>query len=260
MREASEVVPKPMIPIGNRPILWHVMKYYAHFGFTDFMLCLGYKAEVIKQFFLTYNEAMANDFVLSNGGANVHLLKTDIHDWNITFVDTGPARVDRRAAARRPPPADDDEIFLANYGDTLTDADLPAMIARASEERRDGELPRGPPELQLPRGLDGRRRPRPRHARRDAAPTSGSTAATSSCAGSSSTRCAPARTWSRSRSSGCSPAARCSPSATRASGRRWTRSRTSSGSRACTRAAAPRGRSGTPTASPTAISRYAASG
>ena len=89
MREASEVAPKPMIPIGSRPVLWHVMKYYAHFGFTDFVLCLGYKAEAIKHFFLTYSEAMANDFVLSNGGANVHLLKTDIHDWNITFVDTG---------------------------------------------------------------------------------------------------------------------------------------------------------------------------
>ena len=89
MREVSETVPKPMVPIGTRPVLWHVMKYYAHFGFTDFVLCLGYKAEAIKQFFLTYNEAMANDFVLSDGGAEVHLLRTDIHDWNITFVDTG---------------------------------------------------------------------------------------------------------------------------------------------------------------------------
>ena len=89
MREASEVIPKPMIPVGNRPILWHVMKYYAHHGFNDFVLCLGYKSEVIKQFFLTYNEALANDFVLSEGGAKVHLLKTDIHNWNITFVDTG---------------------------------------------------------------------------------------------------------------------------------------------------------------------------
>ncbi|HEX5821790.1 MAG TPA: sugar phosphate nucleotidyltransferase, partial [Solirubrobacterales bacterium] len=89
MREVSETVPKPMVPIGTRPVLWHVMKYYAHFGFTDFVLCLGYKAEAIKQFFLTYNEAMANDFVLTNGGAEVHLLRTDIHDWNITFVDTG---------------------------------------------------------------------------------------------------------------------------------------------------------------------------
>ena len=103
MREASDLVPKPMVPIGNRPVLWHVMKYYAHFGFTDFVLCLGYKAEAIKQFFLTYNEAMANDFVLSNGGADVHLLKTDIQNWNITFVDTGLRAPDRRAAARRAP-------------------------------------------------------------------------------------------------------------------------------------------------------------
>ena len=131
MREASDVVPKPMVPIGNRPVLWHVMKYYAHFGFTDFVLCLGYKAEVIKHFFLTYNEAMANDFVLSEGGAKVHLLKTDIHNWNITFVDTGlHACIGERLRAVRHL-LRDDEMFLANYGDTLTDADLPAMINRA---------------------------------------------------------------------------------------------------------------------------------
>ena len=131
MREASEVAPKPMIPIGNRPVLWHVMKYYAHFGFTDFVLCLGYKAEAIKHFFLTYSEAMANDFVLSDGGAKVHLLKTDIHNWNITFVDTGlRASIGERLRAVRDHLQDDD-YFLANYGDTLTDADLPAMIARA---------------------------------------------------------------------------------------------------------------------------------
>jgi glucose-1-phosphate cytidylyltransferase len=135
MREASELMPKPMVPIGPRPVLWHVMKYYAHFGFTDFVLCLGYKAEAIKQFFLTYNEAMANDFVLSNGGADVHLLRTDIHDWNITFVDTGlRAPIGERLRAVRHLLADD-ELFLANYGDTLTDADLPAMIARAESEQ-----------------------------------------------------------------------------------------------------------------------------
>jgi glucose-1-phosphate cytidylyltransferase len=131
MREASEVAPKPMIPIGSRPVLWHVMKYYAHFGFTDFVLCLGYKAEAIKHFFLTYNEALANDFVLSDGGARVHLLKTDIHDWNITFVDTGlHARIGERLRAVRHL-LRDDEMFLANYGDTLTDANLPDMIATA---------------------------------------------------------------------------------------------------------------------------------
>jgi glucose-1-phosphate cytidylyltransferase len=133
MREASETAPKPMVPIGGRPVLWHVMKYYAHFGFTDFVLCLGYRAEAIKQFFLTYNEALANDFVFSDGGAQVHLLKTDIHNWSITFVDTGlRSSIGERLRAVRHL-LRHDEMFLANYGDTLTDADLPAMITRARE-------------------------------------------------------------------------------------------------------------------------------
>jgi glucose-1-phosphate cytidylyltransferase len=133
MREASEVLPKPMIPVGNRPILWHVMKYYAHFGFTDFILCLGYRAEAIKDFFLNYDEALSNDFVLSEGGASVHLLKTDIHNWNITFVDTGlQAKIGERLRAVRHH-LRDNEMFLANYGDTLTDAHLPTMIDRMRE-------------------------------------------------------------------------------------------------------------------------------
>ena len=89
MREFSETIPKPMVPIGYRPILWHVMKYYAHHGHKDFILCLGYKADVIKQYFLEYNECISNDFVLSKGGKNIELLSSDIGDWNITFVDTG---------------------------------------------------------------------------------------------------------------------------------------------------------------------------
>src|SRR4051794_4741024 len=89
MREASEALPKPMVPIGNRPVLWHVMKYYAHFGHTDFILCLGYKAEVIKDYFLSYKEELSNDFVLTQGGQSVELLNHDIKDWRITFVDTG---------------------------------------------------------------------------------------------------------------------------------------------------------------------------
>ena len=78
IRDVAEDVPKPMLPIGGLPILWHIMKYYASWGHNDFVLCLGYKAEAIKEFFLTYNEALANDFVLSAGGTGVHLLRTDI--------------------------------------------------------------------------------------------------------------------------------------------------------------------------------------
>ena len=257
MREASEVVPKPMIPIGSRPVLWHVMKYYAHFGFTDFVLCLGYKAEVIKQFFLTYNEAMANDFVLSDGGAKVHLLKTDIHDWNITFVDTGlQASIGERLRAVRHL-LTDDEIFLANYGDTLTDADLPAMIARARDERHDGELSRGTPELQLPRRLDEIRRARPRDARRDGLRHLDQRRLLRLAPGVP--RRAPPRRGPRRGAAAEARArrARFSATGTRDSGRRWTRSRTSSGSRACTRAAGPRGRCGIPTAPPIESLEYA---
>src|SRR4026209_840694 len=91
MREFSEALPKPMVPIGYRPILWHVMKYYAHYGHKDFILCLGYRADAIKQYFLDYNECVSNDFVLSEGGRKLELVSRDISDWRITFADTGIA-------------------------------------------------------------------------------------------------------------------------------------------------------------------------
>ncbi|MHC4941367.1 MAG: sugar phosphate nucleotidyltransferase, partial [Planctomycetota bacterium] len=90
LREYSDRIPKPMVPIGHRPILWHVMRYYAHFGHKDFIICLGYRSDVIKNSFLNYAECLSNDFVLSEGGDNVQLLNRDIADWKITFVETGP--------------------------------------------------------------------------------------------------------------------------------------------------------------------------
>src|SRR5262245_21967540 len=91
LREYSEQLPKPMIPLGYRPILWHVMKYYAHYGHKDFILCLGYKADLVKNYFLNYDECLSNDFMLSQGGKKRHLFNSDIQDWRITFVDTGRA-------------------------------------------------------------------------------------------------------------------------------------------------------------------------
>ena len=78
-----------MVTIGSRPVLWHVMKYYAHFGHKDFILCLGYKANVIKNYFLEYEESVSNDFVFSQGGRKLDFMQRDIDDWKITFVDTG---------------------------------------------------------------------------------------------------------------------------------------------------------------------------
>jgi glucose-1-phosphate cytidylyltransferase len=128
LREYADVAPKPMIPIGVRPILWHVMRYYAHFGHQDFILCLGYRADVVKSYFLKYDEAISNDFVMTNGGRSLDLVRTDIQDWRIAFADTGVHTiVGQRLRAVRPY-LGDDEMFLANYGDTLTDAPLPELI------------------------------------------------------------------------------------------------------------------------------------
>jgi glucose-1-phosphate cytidylyltransferase len=130
MGEETQRIPKPMITVGGRPILWHIMKWYASWGFDDFVLCLGYKAEIIKQYFLEYNEAFSNDFVLSNGGQDIELLGTDISSWRITFVDTGAKSTIAERLLAVASYLGDDEYFLATYGDGLTDAPLPDMIDR----------------------------------------------------------------------------------------------------------------------------------
>ena len=162
LREYSESIPKPLVEIGDRPILWHIMKYYAHYGHTDFVLCLGWRARAFKQYFLEYDECVSNDFTLSfgperrgagdrrgdaggrggganaGGGANpaggrrhsrrVHLAARDLEDWNITFVDTGTtSSIGERLRAVRPH-LDGEETFLANYADGLSDLHLPDLV------------------------------------------------------------------------------------------------------------------------------------
>src|SRR5215467_1191984 len=128
LRGYADDVPKPMVTIGTRPVLWHVMKYYAHFGHKDFILCLGYKGGCIKDYFLHYDESVSNDFVWSQGGRNVEFMSRDIDDWTITFVETGAtATIGERLKAVEPYLKSDD-IFLANYGDGLSDAPLPQML------------------------------------------------------------------------------------------------------------------------------------
>jgi glucose-1-phosphate cytidylyltransferase len=128
LREHSESLPKPMISIGFRPILWHVMRYYAHYGHKEFILCLGYKADVIKDYFLNYDEAVSNDFVLSDGGETVQLLQRDIFDWKITFVDTGvQTNIGQRLRKVRRH-LEEEEAFLANYTDGVSDLPLPDFV------------------------------------------------------------------------------------------------------------------------------------
>lgn len=140
IREYSDTIPKPMVPIGYRPILWHVMKYYAHFGHKDFILCLGYKADVVKNYFLNYDECVSNNFVLSNGGKNLQLLSSDIQDWNITFVDTGiSSNIGQRLRAAQPY-LEGETHFLANYSDGLSDLPLDLYLDHFLERGKVGSF------------------------------------------------------------------------------------------------------------------------
>jgi glucose-1-phosphate cytidylyltransferase len=128
LRDYAENVPKPMVPLGYRPMLWHIMKYYAHFGHHDFILCLGYRGDLIKQYFLNYEECVSNDFILSEGGRRRDLVSSDIEDWRVTFVDTGlNANIGERLMAVRSY-LEGEEMFLANYADGLTDLHLPDQL------------------------------------------------------------------------------------------------------------------------------------
>ena len=134
LQEASTRVPKPLIPVGDRPILLHLMKYYAYYRHTDFILCLGHRADAFKEYFLNYNEALQNDFVLSQGGREIEILKRDIEDWRITFVDTGrKSNIGERLCMVRNH-LEGEEYFLTNYGDVLSDSPLDLRIENLKKE------------------------------------------------------------------------------------------------------------------------------
>ena len=127
IRDVSENVPKPMIPIGDKPILWHLMHYYSQYGNKDFVLCLGYKANVIKDFFLNYKAQTYADCVVSGFGQKVEILGDSQQDWRVTMIDTGMWRnIGQRLWAVRDQVAGE-EMFYANYSDGLCDANLQEM-------------------------------------------------------------------------------------------------------------------------------------
>jgi glucose-1-phosphate cytidylyltransferase len=145
MRDGQSDVPKPMITVGPRPLIWHVMRYYAHFGHKEFVLCLGYGAHHIKDYFLHYDETASNDFVLRGG--DVQLLGSDIGDWSITFVHTGMDSPIGERLRRVRAHVQDDEMFLANYADVLTDLPLNGMVDRfTADPGKVGALLAVPPQ------------------------------------------------------------------------------------------------------------------
>ncbi len=128
LRDHARNDPKPLAMIGYRPIVWHLMSYYAHFGHRDFILCLGYRADAIKQYFVDYRETVSSDFVLRRGGREIEVLGPRIDDWTIRFVDTGlQANIGQRLKAVEPLLAGE-EMFLANYADGLSDLPLDRYI------------------------------------------------------------------------------------------------------------------------------------
>lgn len=128
LKEYSETIPKPMVEIGYRPIIWHLMKYYAHYGHKDFILCLGYRGDYIKNYFLHYDECLSNDFMMAHGGSEIQLYNSDIADWTITFVETGlQSNLGMRLKAVEHY-LDGDEVFMANYTDGLCDLDLSGYV------------------------------------------------------------------------------------------------------------------------------------
>jgi glucose-1-phosphate cytidylyltransferase len=116
------------VGIGYRPILWHLMRYYAHFGHRDFILCLGYRGDLIREYFLHYNEAMSSDFTLRAHSRQIELHSQDTADWNITFVDTGLHSTIGQRLLRARHYLGDDPVFLANYSDGLSNLPLQLMI------------------------------------------------------------------------------------------------------------------------------------
>jgi glucose-1-phosphate cytidylyltransferase len=130
IRDYSENIPKPMIPVGNHPILWHVLQYYSQYGHNDFILCLGFKASIVKNYFLNYKIAESSDCVISEFGAKVEIIGEKPPNWSIALIDTGIWRnIGERLFAVKHL-VNNEEIFLANYSDGLSDAPLDDMVAR----------------------------------------------------------------------------------------------------------------------------------
>ncbi|MDA8117424.1 MAG: glucose-1-phosphate cytidylyltransferase [Actinomycetota bacterium] len=131
LRELTEIRPKPMVEVGGRPILWHIMKLYAHHGMDDFILCLGYKGSMIKEYFLNY-ESMNSDFSVELGKKNSIAFHDHNHNeagWRVTLADTGEKTMTGGRIMRAARYLEGKGTFAATYGDGVTDADLAAALA-----------------------------------------------------------------------------------------------------------------------------------
>ena len=185
-----------MIPIGDKPILWHLIRYYSQFGHKDFVLCLGYKANVVKEFSLNYRPQVYADCVVSGFGDNVEILGDPQQDWRIAMIDTGIWRnIGQRLWAVREHVAGE-EMFFANYSDGLCDVNLDEMTRISARAARSAaSLPSGRHSVCISSTCG--RTERSSEFAPARMPTSGSTAVSSSSGRRSSTTCARAMSWSK---------------------------------------------------------------
>ncbi|MHC4083597.1 MAG: glucose-1-phosphate cytidylyltransferase [Planctomycetota bacterium] len=136
IREETQFIPKPLIQIGNKPILWHIMKTYAHYGFKDFILCVGYKGNMIKEYFLNY-ETINSDFTVQLGRHNSVKFHNshDERDWRVTVVDTGD-EAQTGARIKRVEKYIDGDLFMVTYGDGVANIDIGRLVRFHTEHKK----------------------------------------------------------------------------------------------------------------------------
>ncbi len=140
LKEETEYRPKPMVQIGNRPILWHIMKIYASCGFSDFILCLGYKGEMIKDYFYNY-EILNNDFTIKFGAQKSITMHNDLgeNNWSVTLVDTGKSSL-KGARLKKIEKYIDSDVFMVTYGDGIGNVDLKKLLSFHLQHGRTGTV------------------------------------------------------------------------------------------------------------------------
>ena len=131
LSEYTKLIPKPMVEIGGKPILWHIMKHYAHYGYKDFVVALGYKGEVIKDYFLQYY-ARNNDFTLDLSTGTVQYINEHTRDWRVTLVDTGAASLTGGRVLRLKDVIGQED-FMMTYGDAVSDVNIGELVRRYRE-------------------------------------------------------------------------------------------------------------------------------
>ncbi len=141
LKEETEYKPKPLVQVGDMPILWHIMKIYSNYGYKEFILCLGYKGQMIKEFFMNY-EWVNNDMTLDlkKGREWITHVRYEIPDWKITFVDTGSNSMTGSRIAQIKDYLDEDEDFFLTYGDGLSDQNIGELLKFHKKSGKIGTL------------------------------------------------------------------------------------------------------------------------